>query len=336
MKDWLKNRELVMTLILLMISGGIALVSPAFLNPSNLLGIIMNNVILAIMAVGMTLVIVTAGIDVSVGSQLGFAAIFAGLSALLPAANLFTILLTGIACGILLGLINGILIAGAEIPAIVVTLGTMNLFRGSLLLYTNGKWVTSMPVWYTSLYNTSLLGIPIPVLILLVVLAVTYYLLQYTRLGRSIYALGGNPPAAARVGIPTGLVTLFVFGYMGALTGLASVLYGAQLGTIDPNGGTGFELTVIAAVVIGGANVLGGSGSLTGTLIGVFILGVLQNGMILMHIEPYWQNVVMGLVIIMAVTLDVMNNRQNELNKQGIDVAGEVRGGMKHGKTEVS
>jgi len=329
MKELLKKREFLMFMMLLIISFCISLIAPAFLTPSNLLSIIMNNVILAIMAMGMTLVIVTSGIDVSVGSQLGFAAIFVGMLALLPSSNIVTVLLVGVLCGTLLGILNGILIAGAEIPAIVVSLGTMNIFRGSLLLYTNGKWVTSLPTWYTSLYNTTVLGIPTPILILLLVIGVTYFIAQHTRLGRSIYALGGNPAIASRVGINTGKVTLFVFAYMGALTGIASILYGAQLATIDPNAGTSFELMVISAVVIGGANVLGGSGSLLGSLIGVLILGVLQNGIILMRIEPYWQNVVVGLILITAVTLDVVNNRKNEASKKVIYVAEDIKAGVK-------
>jgi len=329
MKNLLKEREFLMFMMLIAISVGISLIAPAFLTPSNLLSIIMNNVILAIMAMGMTLVIVTAGIDVSVGSQLGFAAIFVGMLALLPSSNIVTVLVVGVVCGTLLGILNGILIAGAEIPAIVVSLGTMNIFRGSLLLYTNGKWVTALPTWYTSLYNTSVLGIPTPILILTLVIGLTYFIAQHTRLGRSIYALGGNPAIASRVGINTGKVTLFVFAYMGALTGVASILYGAQLATIDPNAGTSFELMVISAVVIGGANVLGGSGSLLGSLIGVFILGVLQNGIILMHIEPYWQNVVVGLILITAVTLDVINNRKTEASKKVIYVAEDLKAGAK-------
>lgn len=325
MKGLLKKREFLMFMMLMVISLCITLITPAFLTPSNLLSIIMNNVILAIMAMGMTLVIVTSGIDVSVGSQLGFAAIFVGMLALIPSSNILTVLVAGIVCGTVLGMLNGILIAGAEIPAIVVSLGTMNIFRGSLLLYTNGKWVTALPPWYTNLYNTSVLGIPTPILILALVIGVTYFIAQHTRLGRSIYALGGNPAIASRVGIHTGKVTLFVFAYMGALTGIASILYGAQLATIDPNAGTAFELMVISAVVIGGANVLGGSGSLLGSLIGVLILGVLQNGIILMRIEPYWQNVVVGLILITAVTLDVINNRKNEESKKVIYVAEDVK-----------
>jgi ribose transport system permease protein len=329
MKALLKKREFLMFMMLMVISLCITIITPTFLTPSNLLSIVMNNVILAIMAMGMTLVIVTSGIDVSVGSQLGFAAIFVGMLALIPSSNIVAVLLVGVLCGTLLGMLNGILIAGAEIPAIVVSLGTMNIFRGSLLLYTNGKWVTSLPAWYTSLYNTSVLEIPTPILILLLVIGMTYFIAQHTRLGRSIYALGGNPAIASRVGINTGKVTVFVFAYMGALTGIASILYGAQLATIDPNAGTGFELMVISAVVIGGANVLGGSGSLLGSLIGVLILGVLQNGIILMRVEPYWQNVVVGLILIIAVTLDVVNNRKNEASKKVIYVVEDIKAGVK-------
>jgi ribose/xylose/arabinose/galactoside ABC-type transport system permease subunit len=312
-----------MLCILIGLSIIITLISPSFIELGNIKNIIMNNIILAIMALGMTLVVVTAGIDVSVGSQLGFAAIFVGLTAINPSSNIFMLILIGVVCGILLGLLNAVLIAGAEIPPIVVTLGTLSIYRGGILLYTKGKWVADLPPWYRMLYNSKFLGIPTPIWFLLITFIITYALSKYTRLGRSVYAMGGNKVAAKRVGINTGIVNLFVFGYMGALTGVASILYGSQLGIIDPNAGTNFELMVIAAVVIGGANILGGSGSLIGTLIGVMILGVLQNGMVLMHVETYWQDVVMGALIILTVSIDVVKNQKAELRKNAIDVEGE-------------
>jgi ribose/xylose/arabinose/galactoside ABC-type transport system permease subunit len=330
MKKILHSREFFMACILVGISLLISFIAPSFLSIDNLLNIVMNNIILAIMALGMTLVIVTSGIDVSVGSQLGFAAIFVGLMAINSSSNMFMVLIVGIICGILLGLINGILIAGAEIPPIVVTLGMLSIYRGGILLYTKGKWVTNLPEWYRALYNSRLFGIPVPIWFLLGVFLATYWLARYTRLGRSIYALGGNKIAAKRVGIDLGKINLFVFAYMGLLTGIASILYGSQLGVIDPNAGTGFEMTVIAAVVIGGANILGGSGSFIGTLIGVMVLGVLQNGMVLMHIETYWQDVVMGLLIILTVSIDVVKHQRTEASKNSIDVEGEdqyVKGG---------
>lgn len=323
MKSLLMKREFMMIAILIALMAVISIIAPAFLEPSNLINIVTNNVILAIMAIGMTLVIVTAGIDVSVGSQLGFASIFVGLAAIKPDSNVFTVFAVGIICGILLGLVNGILISGVEIPAIVVTLGTLSIFRGSIQLYTNGHWVTSLPNWYTSIYKNSFLGLPIPIWILILVIAVCSFFINFTKTGRSIYAMGGNNIASSRVGINNNGVNLLVFALMGALTGIASTLYGAQLAVVDPNAATGFEMTVIAAVVIGGANILGGSGSILGTLIGVLILGVIQNGMVLTHVETYWQNVVMGLIIIIAVTSNVISTKRSEAAKAVIDVVGE-------------
>lgn len=323
MKALFKKREFAMIAILAGLMIIISIAAPAFLQPSNLINIVTNNVILAIMAIGMTLVIVTSGIDVSVGSQLGFAAIFVGLAAISTSSNILIVLIVGIVCGTLLGLVNGILIAGAELPAIVVTLGTLSIFRGTIQLYTNGHWVNNLPKWYTGLYKTTFLALPIPVWVLIFVIAAVSLFIKYTKLGRSIYAMGGNKIASSRVGINNNMINLFVFAFMGALTGIASVLYGAQLAVVDPNAGNGFEMQVIAAVVIGGANVLGGSGSILGTIIGVLILGVIQNGMVLMHVQTYWQNVVMGLVIIFAVTTDVIRTRRNEEAKSVIDVEGE-------------
>lgn len=292
----------------------------------------MNNIILAIMAMGMTLVIVTSGIDVSVGSQLGFCAIFVGMAATSGSSNLGTVLIVGMACGLLLGLLNAILIAGAEIPPIVVTLGMLSIYRGGILLYTKGKWITDLPKWYRGLYNAKILGIPVPFLFLIAIFLATEFMIKYTRMGRSIFAFGGNKIAAQRVGIQGWKVNILVFSFMGLLAGIASILYGSQLGIIDPNAGTNFEMMVIAAVIIGGTNILGGSGSLLGTLIGVLILGVLQNGMVLMHIETYWQDVVMGTLIITTVSMDVMKNRKAQSMKASIDVEEDMEeeGSVQH------
>ncbi|GAB6085036.1 ABC transporter permease [Alkaliphilus crotonatoxidans] len=323
MKRIVHSREFFMACMLLGLSAAITMISPSFLQLDNLRNIVMNNIILAIMAMGMTLVIVTSGIDVSVGSQLGFSAVFVGLAAVNSSSNILMVILIGIACGIVLGVINAVLIAGAQIPPIVVTLGMMSIYRGGILLYTEGKWITSLPDWYRGMYNSSFLGIPVPIVFLAVVFIFTNILIKHTRLGRSIYAIGGNRIAAKRVGINTANVNIFVFAFMGLLTGIASILYGSQLGMIDPNAGTNFEMTVIAAVIIGGTNILGGSGSLTGTLIGVLILGVLQNGMVLMHVETYWQDVVMGALIILTVSIDVIKSKKLEAEKNAIDVEDE-------------
>lgn len=318
MKQLMKKREVTMAMVLILLVIVISLISPNFLKINNLTNILMNNIILAIMAMGMTLVIITSGIDVSVGSQLGVCAIVVGLVATSDIASLPMIILAGLACGVLLGCINALFITVAEIPPIVVTLGMLSVYRGGILLYTKGKWVTELPLWYRNLYQAKFIGIPLPILLLIALFIATLVLIKYARIGRSIYAYGGNKTAASRVGINSSKVTFFVYGFMGLMVGVASILYGSQLGIIDPNAGTNFEMLVIASVIIGGTNILGGSGSLSGTLIGVLILGVLQNGMVLMHIETYWQDVVMGLLIISAVSIDILKKRHAEEKKNRI------------------
>lgn len=325
MRCFLKSRDGFMIKIIIGLSLVIGAINPTFLSVDNLSSIVLNNLILAIMALGMTVIILTSGIDVSIGSQLGFVAVSLSLVSTGYFNNPIYVVLFSIFCGIALGAINGILISFAEIPPIVATLGTLSIYRGAILMKTNGKWVTTLPEWLKALYNYKVLGMKIPVLVFILMLIVTHYILKHKKIGREIYAYGGNKIAASRAGINSNKINIFAFCFMGAMIGISSILYVSQLGMIEPNAGTNMEMMVIAAVIIGGTSIFGGSGSVLGTILGVVILSILQNAMVLTRIETYWQDVVMGGIIIATVCLDMHKKSKLQKEKQIIEVEGEVK-----------
>lgn len=324
-KYFFKSRDGFILKIIILLVIGIGLINPNFLSIDNLSGIILNNIILGILALGMTVIILTSGIDVSIGSQLGFVAVSLSLVSTGFFSNPLYVILFSIICGIFLGLVNGVLISIAEIPPIVATLGTLSIYRGAILMKTNGKWVTTLPEWLKSLYNYQILGVKIPIIVFITMVFITHYLLKHQKIGREIYAYGGNKIASSRAGVNSNKINIFVFCFMGAMIGIASLLYVSQLGMIEPNAGTNMEMMVIAAVIIGGTSIFGGSGSVLGTILGVLILSILQNAMVLTRIETYWQDVVMGAIIIATVCLDMHKKAKIEENKAIIEVDGEVK-----------
>lgn len=300
--------------------GIFSMLSPSFFTTSNLMSVASNNVVLGIMAIGMTLVIIIGGIDVSVGALLACVSFLVGKVLFFDGVNMFIILMVGILIGGLLGLINGALIGKTGIPAIVITLGTMSLFRGGVYQYSDGRWITALPEWYRDFGTGKILSIPIPVLVLISVAIFTAWLLKYTSLGRKIYAVGGDPISATRIGINKSGIQIIVFTYMGLLTGIAGAIYGAQFGSIMPSTGMGLELSVIAAVVIGGANIFGGSGTVTGTLIGVAIIAIIENGLILSGVPTYWKEIMVGGIILIAIIVDLIQRKRLERSVTVVDV----------------
>lgn len=320
MKRLLKTREAGIAGILLVILIFVTLQSPQFLSVNNILNVLNNNVVLGIMALGMTVVIITGGIDVSVGSMLAAIAVVIGNFLFLPIANPFTVLIVALATGLLLGLFNGFFVAKFKIPAIIVTLGTLSIYRGVNLEVTRGTWISGLPDWFLQFSRGSLLGVPIPIYVFIAAILFTYGMLKYTKMGRWIYAYGGDAESAQRIGIQPEKVQLFVYSYMGLMTGLAALLHSAQLGNIQPTAAVGFELTVIAAVVIGGTNILGGIGSVSGTVFGVLLLAFMQNGLVLARISSFWQDVFIGAIIVVAVTFDVVREKRRERAKTILQV----------------
>jgi simple sugar transport system permease protein len=325
MKQILKSKELGIGLILLVICVALSIVSPVFLTFDNFLDILKGNAVLGILAIGMTLIIITGGIDVSVAAVTAAVTVVIGKIAVALQASpwsLIVIFIVAPIVGTLLGLVNGILISKTKIPPIVATLGTMNVIAGATLYITNGEYMNSsdFPETFLRFAEMKLLGVSILIYIFLVTALLTWFILKYTIIGRSILAIGGNPVSAVRVGINLPAVQIFVYSYMGFLAGIAAIVQTAFTQGVDPNGFHGFELTVIAAVVLGGANILGGYGSIPGTILGVLLLGVMQNGLILAHVDTFWQEIVIGSIILLAVSYDVIKRRREEMNLSKVEI----------------
>ena len=273
--------------------------SPYFLTARNLINVARQVSLYAIDASGMTFVILK-GIDLSVGSVVAITGTFtAGMIKIglpVPAA-----LIIGLLIGIAFGLFNGLIVANTRIPAIIVTLATMTIARGGALLYSNGYPISGMPKSFTNLGRGYIGPVPIPVYVMILIFVVMYVILNKSRFGRYIYALGGNEETVRLSGISVKKLKMKVYMLTGLMAGISGLLLSSRLGSGQPLAGDGWELDVIAAVVVGGTDIAGGRGTMIGTLIGAFIIGVLNNGLNLLNVSPYLQLVVRGFVIIFAV-----------------------------------
>lgn len=290
----------------------IAALEPRFLSTGNLAGVARQTAVITIMAMGMTVVMVSGGIDLSVGSTMALAGV-AGAFAMVGGIPVIIAVAIAIATGALCGLLNGAAVATLRIPPFIVTLGAMGIYRGTALLVTDGKSVVGLPSSFGYLAEGNLLGfMPVPLLIVLVVAVTIHFLLVSTRFGRYCYAIGSNIEAARYAGVRVSRYQILFYTALGALAGLAGAVESARLVTGQPTSGEGYELRVIAAVVIGGGSLSGGQGTVTGTIIGSLIMGVLANGANLLGISSFAQQVVIGAVIVLAVTFDQFQRRRLE------------------------
>jgi ribose/xylose/arabinose/galactoside ABC-type transport system permease subunit len=284
-------------LVLLVIAA--TFLSPRFLTLSNILNVLRQVSIVGVLAIGMTFVILTRGIDLSVGSTLGIAVvIFAGY---MDNRGMAVAIPLGFLAAGLTGLINGLGVAYARIPAFIMTLGTLSFVRGLAFIYTGGTPIPILSEAFYDLGNGSLLGVPIPVYILLAILIVSGIVLQLTAFGRSVYAIGSNEEAAKLSGVPVRFYVTLVYVISGFAAGLAGLVYASQLSIGTPIAGQGYELDAIAAVVVGGTSLYGGKGSVLGTFIGTLIIGVLANILNLTGVDPFVQQLFKGALIIVAV-----------------------------------
>jgi ribose transport system permease protein len=302
-----KHRELPPFIALLVLCAVISFLSPFFFTWQNIFNVLRQFSVIAILAVGQSLIIITGGIDLSVGALLGLmgvmAALLAGMG--LPASLVF---LFTIMFGCLAGLFSGLLITKVRINPFIVTLGVMSIARGIALLLTGGMPI-SIESSITWLGGGHIGIVPVPVIFMFLVAIGGYIFTTRTLPGRNIYAIGNNERAARLSGIHTDKMKILVYMIMGALCGLSGMITSGTLNTAEPTAGTGYELDVIAAVVIGGASLSGGRGSIIGVVMGAAIMGVLRNGFVLLQVSAYWQVVTIGLVIIGAVALDSIKNR---------------------------
>ncbi len=287
-----------LTLILLAIALTIA--TPHFLTAINLASVARQTAVINLLALGMTLVIITGGIDLSVGSILGVAGLF-GAMAIKAGQPIPLAILIGIGSGLFCGLLNGLMITRLKIAPFIVTLGTLGAYRGLALVISKGLPVHEIPTSFSFLGDGNLLGIPFSLWVVGVCAVAMHFLLENTKLGRYTFAIGSNTSAAFYAGVPIKSVLTWVYAIAGLLSGLAGMVEASRLMTGQPTAGQGYELQAIAAVVIGGGSLQGGEGSVVGTLIGAFIMGLLSNGSDLLGINPYWQQVTIGAVIIAAV-----------------------------------
>ena len=290
----------------------IAILEPKFLSTGNLAGVARQTAVITIIAMGMTMVMVSGGIDLSVGSMMALAGVV-GAFAMVAGAPAVVGVLVCIAMGAACGFFNGAAISVLKIPPFIATLGAMGIYRGVALLLPDGKAVVGLPTSFGRLAEGNLFGlVPIPLFIVIIVAVCTHFLLSHTRLGRYCYAIGSNVEAARYAGVRVSRCQIIFYVILGALTGLAGAIESARLVTGQPTAGEGYELRVIAAVVIGGGSLSGGQGTVTGTIIGALIMGVLANGANLLGISSFTQQIVIGAVIVLAVTFDEFQRRRLE------------------------
>jgi inositol transport system permease protein len=279
-----------------------------FISLRNLTNILTEGSIYGIIAVGMTFVILTAGVDLAVGSLLAFAgmagATVAGLLGADFAMSWIIALSSAIFVGAAAGYLQGKAVTWLRIPPFIVTLGGMTIWRGATLILHDGAPISGFDSNYRWWGTGTILHVPVPVALFVMVAALGYIVQRYTRYGRHVYAVGGNPEAARLNGLNVTAIVTSVYVIVGVLSGLAGFLQSARLGAAEATAGSGYELRVIASVVIGGASLSGGRGGIGGTIIGALLIGVLTNGLVIMHVSSYWQQVVIGLIIVAAVAFD--------------------------------
>lgn len=317
MPDWVKRFLPFISLIVLVITIPLAEYfvlgqDPKFLTSGNLAAIARQTAVITIMAMGMTMVMVSGGIDLSVGSIIGLTGVVGSMAMVsggLPSiAGFLVCIIVGAVCG----MVNGSAITALKIPAFIVTLGAMGIYRGLGLYLCDGNAVVGLPMTAGYLAEKNLLGIPLPLLLVVAIALMVHFVLSSTRLGRYCYAMGSNIEAARYAGIPVARYQITYFTILGALSGLAGAIETSRTVTGQPNAGEGYELNVIAAVVIGGGSLSGGQGTVVGTIIGSLIMGVLANGGNLLQISPFIQKIVIGAVIVLAVTFDEFQRRRVE------------------------
>jgi len=312
MKDQLPNvvAQLTAAGALIVVFLFLVFASPEFLTFSNIFNIIAQTTVTAIIAVGMTFVIITAGIDLSVGATAALGGMIGTLAIAHTPLGWPVGVVVGTLAGGLVGLMNGFLITKAHLSPFIATLGMMSVGRGLVYLSTNAVGVYGLPTDFALLGEGSIDNIPIPLIVLLVVAVLAYFLLNRTLLGRHTYAIGSNPEAARLSGISISFTLVIIYVLQGLLAGFGGMIASSRVVSGQPNFGIGLELDVIAAAVIGGASLFGGQGTILGTLIGAFLIALIRNGAVLLNVNQFYQDVIIGVVIWLAVYWDQFRRRR--------------------------
>lgn len=308
----IKKKESAIFLALLGIMIIITIIAPKFATPGNLYRVARQISFVAIASLGVFTVILTSGIDLSVGSLIGLSGITCGM-AMAMGLNPIPAILVGMATGFGVGLINGFLVSYVGITPFIVTLGMLSMARGSIWIITKGWPIEDINEKFMVIGQGSLLGIPVPVIIMIIVSISMHIFLTYSVFGRRIYAIGGNEEATRLSGINIKKIKCIVYGISGLMASITGIILVARFSSAQTSSGDGWELDAIAAAVIGGTSLMGGSGSVVGVLIGAAIMGVIRNGLVLMRVSAYWQTAIMGLIIILAAVIDRLKNRQGSV-----------------------
>jgi rhamnose transport system permease protein len=300
-------RESGIIVVLAVFVAVTASVQPRFLNITNIQFILINTTVFALLALGETMVVISRNYDLSVGSVLGLSAyLSANLFGQHHGIPIVAVFLAGLGIGLACGLLNGIMVSAGRVPSLVVTLATLYIFRGVDILIVGGKEVvaSSLPSAFLNIPKATVFGIPDLAIAIAAVIGIGAYYLRSFRSGRELYAIGSNPDAARLAGIPTGRRVFMAFMVSGAIAGVAGVLWAAQYGTVDSTAGTGYELQVISAVVVGGVAIFGGSGSAVGAALGALLLNTISSALYVLGISPFWDQAIWGFLLIVAISVD--------------------------------
>ncbi len=307
-RRWLLQPEAPALVFLVVMVVGFSVGTERFLSIGNLQSILTSVTVLGIIAMAVNQVVLAGEIDISTGSMMGLCAMIGGIVAT-NFGGLLLPLLAAVAVGTVAGAINGLLVTVGRVPAIIVTLGMLYALRGVILLITGGEWVSGIPGETRLLGIGAVFGVSVPMIILLVLFGVLALVSRDSIWGRNVYAVGGNRPAARLIGLPVDWTRFSTFVLVGACVGLAAVIFIGRTGGVQTNAGAGLELQVIAAVVIGGTSIAGGRGSTLAALVGAVLIGTILNGMILVGVPGVWQDGVLGALILLAITGDVLRRR---------------------------
>lgn len=320
-KQLLSRHETYVALAIVIFSIVITAINPAYLTLRNFLGLFQTYAFWGVLAVGVLVVLISGGIDISFTAIATVAEYVMATIMLRFGGDIFTSLLIAASIGIVLGLINAVFIHYFKIPTIITTIATLNVYYGVLIAITHGSILHSFPSWFNNFGNMLVFTIPgshggspygmsVLTAIWIAIIVIVWFILQHTRLGRAVYAIGGNAEAARRVGFNIVSIQMFVYGFMGLIGGIAGFMHGLMIGAAEPNSIYGHELDVIAMVVLGGANLAGGKGTITGTILGVVLIAIMGNGLTIMRVSSYWHNLIIGVIIVVSVSFSAYRGRR--------------------------
>jgi rhamnose transport system permease protein len=300
-------RESGIVVVLAVFVAVTAAVQPRFLSATNIQFVLVDTTVFALLALGETMVVISRNVDLSVGSVVGLSAYLStSLFGPHPDIPIVVVFLAGLGIGLACGVANGVMVAAGRVPSLVVTLATLYIIRGIDILIVGGKEVVaqSLPSAFLEIPKATVLGIPDLAIAIAVVIGIGAYYLRTFRSGRDLYAIGSNPQAARLAGLPVGRRVFTAFAVSGAIAGVAGVLWGAQYGTINSTAGTGYELQVVSAVVVGGVAIFGGSGSVVGAALGALLLSTISSALYVLGISPFWDQAIWGFLLLLAIALD--------------------------------